>query len=174
MPIPAVNELPAGWVTASDLPLIVGSRDDQVRTTWGATMKSTMGSRLATDEEVKRWQTDGWVFLEGLISTDEIDAAATDLEKTFPSNDDYQADPEGVTEKWKGRPALAEEEFVWPEEGPGFRPEQHVWSQAFPFPGEGKPTGCAYTLRLWTSPNAPSVIRRFVSTRFTRPRSIPG
>ena len=100
-------------------------------------MKWTMGSRLATDDEVKRWQTDGWVLLEGLISTDEIDAAATDLGKTFPSNDEYQADPEGVTEKWKGRPALAEGDFVWPEEGPGFRPEQHLWSQAFPFPGEG-------------------------------------
>ena len=96
-----------------------------------------MGSRLATDDEVKRWQTDGWVLLEGLISTEEIDAAAADLEEAFPSNADYQADPEGVTEKWKGRPALAEEEFVWPEDGPGFRPEQHFWSQAFPFPGEG-------------------------------------
>jgi Phytanoyl-CoA dioxygenase (PhyH) len=96
-----------------------------------------MGSRLATEEEVKRWQTDGWVLLDALIPTEEIDAANEDLKKVFPTNDEYQSDPEGVTERWKGRPAQAKEDFVWPDEGPGFRPEQHFWSQTFPFPGEG-------------------------------------
>jgi hypothetical protein len=96
-----------------------------------------MGSRLATEEEVKRWQTDGWVLLDGLIPTEEIDAANEDLKKIFPTNDEYQSDPEGVTERWKGRPAQAKEDFVWPDEGPGFRPEQHFWSQTFPFPGGG-------------------------------------
>ena len=100
-------------------------------------MKCKMGSRLATDEEVKRWQTEGWVLLDGLVSTDEIDAATADLNQVFPTNDEYQADPEGVTQRWKGRPLPAKEDFVWPEDGPGFRPEQHLWSQTFPFPGEG-------------------------------------
>ena len=27
------------------------------------------------------------------------------------------------------------DEFVWPETGPGFRPEQHRWRAEFPFPG---------------------------------------
>jgi hypothetical protein len=97
-----------------------------------------MGSRLATDEEVKRWQTEGWVLLNGLVSSDEIDAAADDLKEMFPSNDEYQADPPGVTERWKGRPPLPKEDFVWPDDGPGFRPEQFLWSQSFPFAGSGK------------------------------------
>jgi hypothetical protein len=96
-----------------------------------------MGSRLATDQEVDTWRTEGWVLLEGLVSTDEIDAAAEDLEKVFPTNEQFQADPAGVTEQWKGHPKIPEEAFVWPEDGPGFRPEQHEWSGTFPFPGDG-------------------------------------
>jgi hypothetical protein len=96
-----------------------------------------MQSRLATDEEVKVWQTEGWVLLDGLISTDEIDAAASDLKALFPSNEEYHEDPRGVTERFKGTPPRVEEEFVWPEEGPGFRPEQQIWSEKFPFPGKG-------------------------------------
>ena len=74
----------------------------------------------------------------GLVSTEDIDAAKADLEKIFPTNEEYHKDPEGVTEQRKGRPALAEEEFVWPDEGPGFRPLQHLWTQSFPFPGGGR------------------------------------
>ncbi|MGO9342846.1 MAG: hypothetical protein ACLP6E_10050 [Acidimicrobiales bacterium] len=96
-----------------------------------------MASRLATDEEVEIWRTEGWVVLSGLISTDEIDAAADDLHMMFPTNEEYHADPEGVTEQRLGRPPATKEEFVWPEEGPGFRPEQHIWQGKFPFPGKG-------------------------------------
>jgi hypothetical protein len=96
-----------------------------------------MASRLATDEEVETWQTEGWILVSGLVSADEIDAAAEDLRAMFPTNDEYQADPEGVTEKWLGRRPVAAEEFVWPEDGPGFRPEQHIWQGKFPFPGKG-------------------------------------
>ena len=42
-----------------------------------------MTSRLATDAEVKTWQEDGWVLLEGLVSTDDIDAASEDLKRSF-------------------------------------------------------------------------------------------
>jgi hypothetical protein len=96
-----------------------------------------MSSRTATDEEVETWRTDGWVLLEGLVSTDEIDAVVDDLKLVFPSNDEYQADPRGVTERFLGRPPEKEEAFVWPDEGPGFRPDQHIWSAQFPFPGKG-------------------------------------
>ena len=97
-----------------------------------------MASRLATDEEVQTWQSQGWVVLPSLVSTEEIDAAADDLNQLFPTNDEYHADPEGETERRLGRPAKTEEEFVWPEEGPGFRPDQHIWQGKFPFPGKGK------------------------------------
>jgi hypothetical protein len=96
-----------------------------------------MASRLATDEEVEIWRTEGWVLLSGLISFDEIDAAADDLHVMFPTNEEYHADPEGVTEQRFGRPPTTTEEFVWPEDGPGFRPEQHIWQGKFPFPGKG-------------------------------------
>ncbi len=96
-----------------------------------------MGSRLATDEEVETWRTEGWVLISGLVSTDEIDRAYDDLHLMFPTNDEYHADPEGVTRQRLGNPPAHEEEFVWPDEGPGFRPDQHNWQGKFPFPGKG-------------------------------------
>jgi hypothetical protein len=96
-----------------------------------------MSARLATDVEIKTWREEGWILLDGLIGTDEIDAASDDLRLLYPTPEDYHADPQGVTERWKGRPAQSEEDFVWPDEGVGFRPEQHVWNALFPFPGSG-------------------------------------
>jgi hypothetical protein len=96
-----------------------------------------VSSRLATDAEVKTWQEDGWVLLEGLVSTAEIDAASDDLQLLFPCAEDYHSDPEGVTERWKGCPAKPKEDYVWPDEGPGFRADQQRWMGAFPFAGSG-------------------------------------
>jgi hypothetical protein len=96
-----------------------------------------MGGRQATDDEVDTWREQGWVLLDGLVDADEIDRAATDLAHLFPARDLYHADPEGETERWLGRPAPRPEAFTWPDEGPGFRPEQHRWTAEFPFPGDG-------------------------------------
>jgi hypothetical protein len=96
-----------------------------------------VSSRLATDAEVDTWRTEGWVLLNGLIGADEVDAATDDLRNVFPSAQEYHADPEGVTERWKGRPSVPEPDYVWPDDGPGFRPEQQRWMGAFPFAGSG-------------------------------------
>jgi hypothetical protein len=96
-----------------------------------------MSGRLASDREVEEWQEDGWVLLDGLVGTDEIDAATPDLETMFPSASAFHADPSGETERWLGRPAPSRDLFVWPPEGPGFRPEQHLWKAEFPFSGSG-------------------------------------
>src|ERR1700681_4521255 len=95
-----------------------------------------MGTRLARDDEVARWREHGWVLLEGLVGTDEIDAATEDLHLVFPTAEEYHADPEGETERRLGRPAPVDE-FPWPPEGPGFRHDQHRWAGMFPFPGTG-------------------------------------
>ena len=94
-------------------------------------------SRRATDAEVETWRREGWVLAEGLVASDEIDAALGDLALVFPTEEDYFRDPEAVTERWKGRPAPEKESFVWPEEGPGFRADQQRWISEFPFPGSG-------------------------------------
>ena len=96
-----------------------------------------MSSRRASHDEVKTWQEDGWVLLEGLVGAEEIDAVAEDLREIFPSAEEIHADPEGVYEQWKGHPKESEEVFVWPDEGPGFRAAQQRWMAAFPFPGSG-------------------------------------
>jgi len=96
-----------------------------------------MSSRLATEAEVDTWRDEGWVLLEGLVGAAEIEAASDDLRQLFPSPEEYHADPENVTERWKGNPILPKEDYVWPEEGPGFRPEQQRWMGAFPFAGSG-------------------------------------
>src|SRR5689334_438326 len=51
-------------------------------------------SRLARDDEVDAWREDGWVVLEGLIGTDEIDAVAGEIAGLFPTPAAYHADPE--------------------------------------------------------------------------------
>ena len=96
-----------------------------------------MGARRATEDEVERWRTDGWVLLEGLVSTEEIDAAQDDLFGVFPTAEQYHADPEGETTRRLGHPPADRGGFVWPDEGPGFRDEQHRWQSFFPFPGDG-------------------------------------
>jgi hypothetical protein len=96
-----------------------------------------MPARRATEAEVDQWITDGWVLLEGLVGADEIDAVAGDLERHVPTNEAYHADPAGEAQRRKGSPARREETFVWPEGGPGFRPEQQFWSDVFPFRGSG-------------------------------------
>ena len=78
-----------------------------------------MTSRLATDAEVDTWRDQGWVLLEGLVGTEEIDALAADLLEIFPTAEEHLADPEGVYERRRGRPKHPEEAFVWPDEGPG-------------------------------------------------------
>jgi hypothetical protein len=96
-----------------------------------------MSARFARDDEVTAWREDGWVLLDGLVGTDEIDAATVDLREVFPTPEQYHADPIGETQKWLGRPPPARESYVWPPRGPGFRPEQHRWQSQFPLPGSG-------------------------------------
>ena len=104
-------------------------------------------SRIATDDEVRCWQQHGWVLVEGLVGTDEIDVAAEELARLFPTPEAYHADPDGERERWLGHPARRPELFVWPDEGPGFRPEQHRWHALFPLPG------CDALNRLFVHPS---------------------
>ena len=54
-----------------------------------------------------------------------------------PTGEEYHADPEGAIRTWKGSLRHAEEDRLWPEDGPGFRADQHLWVTEFPFPGGG-------------------------------------
>jgi hypothetical protein len=96
-----------------------------------------MGSRLASDDEVTTWREHGWVLLDGLVGTDEVDTALDDLGRLFPTREEYHADPEGVTARRKGHPIEPKGDFVWPDDGPGFRAAQQRWMGAFPFEGTG-------------------------------------
>jgi hypothetical protein len=93
--------------------------------------------RLARDDEIAAWRTDGWVLLDGLVGTDEIDEAAEDLPEIFPTPEQFHADPEGEMQRWLGTPPPSREIYTWPPTGPGFRPEQHRFSTRFPFKGSG-------------------------------------
>ncbi len=95
-----------------------------------------MGARRAREDEVARWREHGWVLLDGLVPVEEIDAALADLYLLFPRAEEYHADPEGETRRRLGQPAPVDE-FPWPEQGPGFRHDQHRWQGYFPFPGTG-------------------------------------
>lgn len=86
---------------------------------------------------VDTWRADGWVLCEELVPRETIDAAVADLALVFPPAEQYHADPEGERRRWLGTPPPSRERFVWPADGPGFRPEQHAWRCGFPFPGRG-------------------------------------
>ncbi len=101
-------------------------------------------SRRARDDEVDTWREHGWVLLEGLVGGDEIAAAAQELTEIFPTAEAYHADPEGETNRWIGHPAEPPAFYTWPPEGPGFRPEQHIWQGQFPFPGRALNRMCAH------------------------------
>ncbi len=96
-----------------------------------------MRGRIARDDEVAAWKHNGWVVLEGLVSPDDIDAAAVDLKYAFPSAEKFHADPEA---NWPPGRSTAELRRGYPEfptEGPAFRPEQHRFAKEFPYYGSG-------------------------------------
>lgn len=92
---------------------------------------------MARDDEVAAWREDGWVLLDGLIDTDEIDAATDDLWIYFPKPHKFHEDPAGWTERWLGTPPVPRYVYDLPETGPAFRPDQHSWRGDFPFHGTG-------------------------------------
>jgi hypothetical protein len=94
-------------------------------------------AETAEDDDVATWRDEGWVLIEGLVPTADIDAAVADLREMFPTPEEYHADPEAEHDRWLGRPPPSRAGYVWPETGPGFRPEQHIWNADFPFPGSG-------------------------------------
>ncbi len=92
-----------------------------------------MGPARAHDSHVAAWRDRGWVLIEGLVPTDEIDAATRDLREMFPTAEEYHADPAGERLRRIGQPAEAKAAYTWPAAGPGFRPDQHRWQALFPF-----------------------------------------
>ena len=52
-----------------------------------------MGGRRARDDEVAAWRDDGWVVIEGLVDTDEVDEARADLHLLFARPERYHANP---------------------------------------------------------------------------------
>jgi hypothetical protein len=58
-----------------------GDAPPPVRQTEGNAIIVT--ARLASDAEVTRWRDDGWILVEGLVGTEEIDEVADDLRKVF-------------------------------------------------------------------------------------------
>jgi hypothetical protein len=95
-----------------------------------------MSGRLATDDELERWRTEGWVVLEGLVGTDEIDAALPDLWQVYPTPEEYFADPdsEKVQIFHSGNPLLRK---VNTAGTPYAAYDQFVGLREFPWPGTG-------------------------------------
>lgn len=96
-----------------------------------------MNGRIARDEEVAAWKEDGWILLEGLVATDDIDAAAADLRYCFPDPEKFHADPEGNWPPGRSNAVLNRGYPEMPKTGPAFRPEQHRFAKEFPYYGSG-------------------------------------
>ncbi len=121
-----------------------------------------MAPRRATDAEVDTWKEHGWVLLEGLVGTEEVDGAADDLRRLFPTAEEYHADPEATLRKWGRARRRSEADRLWPEEGPAFRDDQHMWGTQFPFGGSGALD------RLCVHPSVVDFAERALGTRDVR------
>ena len=83
-----------------------------------------MSSRLATDAEVARWREEGWVLLDGLIGTEEIDAAADDLGNELLLVETARRYPKLDLTPWReGLPSTAASTEMATEVPPGHRAE---------------------------------------------------
>jgi hypothetical protein len=91
-----------------------------------------MGGRQATELELEQWRTEGWVVLEGLVGSEDIDAAASDLWELYPTPEEYFSDPDGekVQIFHSGSPLLRKVKSA----GGG---DQFVGTREFPWPGSG-------------------------------------
>lgn len=96
-----------------------------------------MAGRFARDDEVAAWYEDGWALLDGLVATEEIDAATADLRYVFPSPEKFHSDPEAHRPPGRSTAELRRGYPEMPPTGPAFRPEQHRFSAQFPFYGSG-------------------------------------
>lgn len=96
-----------------------------------------MEGRIARDGEVAAWKQDGWVVLEGLVSTDDIDAAVPDLRYAFPDPETFHADPEASRPPGRSNAVLNRGYPEMAKTGPAFRPEQHRFAKQFPYYGSG-------------------------------------
>jgi hypothetical protein len=100
-------------------------------------LEAWMSGRFARDDEVAAWRDDGWVLLEGLVDTDEIDAAVGDLRYVFPAPEKFFADPAAHRPPGRSDAELRRGYPEMPTTGPAFRPEQHRFRGEFPFYGSG-------------------------------------
>jgi hypothetical protein len=96
---------------------------------------AAMPSRLATQDEVDHWHEHGWTFLDSLIGSDEIEVAAPDLTRMYPTPDEFAQD---INPKRNERFRLAPADPLLPFEnipGPAYRRLQFAGNEDFPFPG---------------------------------------
>jgi hypothetical protein len=96
-----------------------------------------MEGRIARDDEVAAWKEDGWILLEGLVATGDIDAAVADLRYCFPDPEKFHADPEANWPPGRSNAVLNRGYPEMPKTGPAFRPEQHRFAKEFPYYGSG-------------------------------------
>jgi hypothetical protein len=87
-------------------------------------------------EAVRGWRDHGWVLVEGLVPTADIDAALDDLWLVYPRPEDFHAAGDrsvlGSDRRRLRSPGDA------PEEGKAMRAEQFLGLTDFPFPGSGR------------------------------------
>jgi hypothetical protein len=121
-----------------------------------------MTGRRARDDEVEAWREDGWVLIDGLVDTHEIDSAAPDLRYVFPEPEKFFSDPAAHRPPGRSTEELRRGYPEMPDAGPAFRPEQHRFQGLYPFYGSGKLT------RLVVHPHIVDFMERVLETTDVR------
>ena len=106
------------------------------------------------EEAAELWQTRGWVLVDGLVPTDDIDAAIEpDLWEMYPRPEEFQGqNAVAVLEFERGHSDFPQVEAD--EEGQAFRARQFLGHRLMPYPGTGRLN------RLTVHPNVVSFARQ--------------
>ena len=113
-----------------------------------------MSSRLARDDEVAAWERDGWVLLDGLVGTDEIDAATTDLWLAFPSRRSTTPIPTARRRSGSADHPSGTRRTSGPNSVPASDPSSTSSRASSRWPDPARSTGCACIPQSSTSWNA--------------------
>jgi Phytanoyl-CoA dioxygenase (PhyH) len=94
-----------------------------------------MPSRLALEVELSHWKEHGWTFFESLIGREEIEAAAGELGRMYPTADEFARDVDAQRND-RFRIAAKDTTLLFEDiPGPAFRRLQFAGNEDFPFPG---------------------------------------
>ena len=113
-----------------------GNRNDADATSAGNRndADATSAGIADLDEAAQHWREHGWVLVDGLVPTADIDHAVEELWDLYPRPDEFHSGDPALRERFVGRSYNQGHKFPETDsEGAAFRPEQFLGHILFPY-----------------------------------------